>query len=746
MTSPLQTLAQRYNLDLNFHDVFGNFVEASDTSLRLVLSAMGIPADTDDDVQRSLAEKDAKDWRAGLDPVVLFRRGRFAMFGVKVRVPYDCRQMPVLWSITLEDGSDGPNGVFYPDQAPEDAWAPESVNPRTVSVWLNLPTDLPVGYHRLKINADWQNEQTRVEAMALVSPELCYLPSPLSEDKRVWGTSAQLYSLRSENNWGIGDFGDLKDLSKWTSDAGASLIGLNPLHALYPHNPHHFSPYSPSSRLFFNTLYVCIEMIPEYAECQEAQDMVSSNEYQSAFKTLREADLIDYPWVSHLKRQVFNKLFDAFKAQHLEKDTPRAKAFNAFCEQQGKRLELLAIYQALHEKLMHEDDSQWGWPVWPERYQHPQAAGIEQFAWENKDRVTYFKYLQWLIDQQLEAAQAEAKQQGQPIGLYLDLAVGADRAGYDLWCDQDLYSFEASLGCPPDLFNQLGQNWGLPPIVPERFTEGEYEPFITMLRQNMRHAGALRFDHALSLFRVYWVPQAATAKDGAYVRYPSEHLLAILAIESHRNKCLVIGEDLGTIPDFVTETLADWKVLSYKVFFFEKGENNSMLPPEAYPHNALVTFSTHDLPTLRGYWEGADIKLREDLELFPNEDARQHELNARPNDKRSIVEALVQQGLVAGEHVDLLVNDPNLPEPVLEGVHRWIARTPCLLQMIQLEDLTLLKDQMNMPGTTNEHPNWRRRLPVSLKALRDLASARQVLDAVKQEPNRQALGDFQPVA
>lgn len=477
----------------------------------------------------------------------------------------------------------------------------------------------------------------------------CYQPEVL-ENERLWGFMTQLYGLRSQRNWGIGDFGDLRRLIEIAARLGAALVGVNPLHATQG------SPYSPSSRHALNVLYI------------DVQAFEPSDKLRKRAKVLRDAELVDYEAVRRLKLEVLEAVF---------KKQKRKVALPA------RGLRDFAVFEALREKYGG------GWQSWPEPYRDPRSAKVAAFAKDNP-RVAFHAWLQWLAREQLDAAQRYAHELGMPIGLYVDLALGADRGGAELWSDQDSYALGVSCGAPPDEFNPLGQDWGLPPYSPRALRAKAYQPFVDLLRANMPQGGALRMDHVMALSRLWWIPQGEKPERGGYVHYPFHELLAVLAAESRRARCLVIGEDLGTVTPEMRAALNAAGVLSYRPLLFESG------PPAAYPREALVCVSTHDLPTWRGYWEVHDLKLRKRLKLTKDFD---HEVAMREADKKKVAAALEQEGF------DLSAR----------SAHAFIARTPAKLAMLQPEDVFGMLEQANLPGTVDQHPNWRRKLPVPLE-------------------------------
>ena len=484
-----------------------------------------------------------------------------------------------------------------------------------------------------------------------VEPGACYQPDVLQQ-KRLWGFMVQLYGLRSERNWGIGDFTDLRNLADIAAELGAGVIGVNPLHATQG------SPYSPSSRHALNVLYIDVEALPGFE---------SSDKLRKRLRALRESELVDYEGVRQAKLEALEAIF--------KKTKPKVQVTGSY-----------PVFEALREKFGG------GWQSWPKQYQNPGSPAVKAFAKKNASRVAFHAWLQQLARGQLEAVQRHTQELGMPLGLYVDLALGADRGGAEVWADQDAFAVDASCGAPPDEFNPRGQDWGLPPYSPRALRAKAYRPFIDLLRANMPVGGALRMDHVMALSRLWWIPQGAKPERGGYVNYPFRELLAVLAAESRRARCLVVGEDLGTVPAELRSALNEAGVLSYRPLLFEKNAQGEFCAPEAYPREALVCVSTHDLPTWRGYWDATDLKLRQELGLTVD---FQKEMESREGEKKKL-EKIVDRSA--------------------QSAHAFIARTPAKLAMLQPEDVFELLEQANLPGTVDQHPNWRRKLPLALEA------------------------------
>ncbi len=379
------------------------------------------------------------------------------------------------------------------------------------------------------------------------------------------------------------------------------------------------------------------------------------------------------------------------------------------------RLRQQTLFEALQEHFHRNDAKVWGWPVWPEQYRRPDAPEVLAFAAANIERIEFYEYLQWEAMRQLDRAAATARELGFGVGIYQDLAISIDRGGAESWANQHLYAVGASVGAPPDEVNLKGQNWGLPPLRPDALRAQRYEPFIATLRANMRAAGALRIDHVMGLYRLYWIAPGASAVEGAYVHYPFDDLLTVLALESERNQCLVIGEDLGTVPDEVREGLRRTRVMSYRVLYFERNDAQEYKSPGEYPVDALVAASTHDLATLAGFWEGYDLEVRRRLDLFPSEDVRLDVVATRAKELERLRHALDREQVVPAD--DSVAKTPVMTPQLADAIHVYLGRTPSRLFVVQLEDVLGIKEQANMPGTVHEQPNWRRRLPLTLSQM-----------------------------
>ena len=537
------------------------------------------------------------------------------------------------------------------------------------------PTDLPVGTYRLHLT---DASSLTEEASLIVAP-----PRAFDGDfDRCWLLAVQLYGVRSARNWGIGDFTDLEGLLELAGHLGADGVGLNPLHALFDDRPADCSPYSPNSRLFLNPLYIDVEKLAEFPPRVLAE---SSN----TIVMLRASDIVDYAAVAELKWRALRLAFKKFRA---DPKRARQRDFEKFRAERAPLLSRFACFEVLRHKFNKP------WWDWPKQWRQPDDVKLAKLqAGADAAEIEFAEFVQWTADRQLQSCRDLAARLGMKVGLFLDVAVGVQSDGFDAWNEQAAISRHLAVGAPPDPLNTAGQNWGLAGFNAAGLEIQSFEPYREMLRASMRHAGAIRLDHVLGLKRLYLVPHGFAANNGVYVQMPFEALLAATAQESVAHRCVVIGEDLGTVPEGFREQMADWGIWSYQVMMFERDDHGSFRGIDHYAPNALVTFNTHDLSTYAGWRSLSDLALKRSLGIDPGEsdDARWRALTM-------LTDVLRHHAI---DHHDLY------------AVAGFLARTKSRLLAISLEDLLGVIDQPNIPGTVNEHPNWRRRLPLAIDGI-----------------------------
>ena len=703
----LDQLCQCYGIAADYTDIWGKLHPVAPSTKQAILAAMGVITTQKANLQQALLEYTERSWRRPLPPVQVCRQPDPPR--ILLSIPENCAVREFHWHLHLEFGQRESGRLCPKDlDVAEKCRIDETDFARYI---FSLPEPIAIGYHQFIL----ESAEIRAEMSLIVTPERCYRPPALAESARIWGLSLQLYALRSRRNWGIGDFSDLQGVLKCAAALGADVVGLNPLHALFIHNPGQISPYTPSSRQFINVLYLDVEAMAGYAECVAARELVAEASFQAQLRALRAGELVDYSSIAAVKLQLFELVYRSFREHYIEAESARAREFREFQGQQGDVLFRYSLYEALQEHFKSIDSDFWGWPVWPEPYRNSESPEVEEFAALHHRRIEFYSYLQWQAAEQLAAVGRQSLELGLGVGLYQDLALSVARDSAETWSNQQLYALDASIGAPPDDFSPKGQNWGLPPMVPEQLQQRAYQPFIDLLRSNMRYAGAIRIDHVMGLMRLYWIPEGSDPTVGSYVSYPLDDLLGIIALESQRNRCLVIGEDLGTVPPELRRTLAASDILSYRLLYFEKTAAGEFLAPDAYPHRSLVAVTTHDLPTLNGYWQGRDLAVRDALNLYPSPELRARLFQARAEDRNRLQQALAQQQLLPSG----LELNPDFPAPMpysaIRAIHVYLARSPAVILSVQLEDVFGQAEQVNLPGTVDEYPNWRRKLELDLE-------------------------------
>lgn len=705
--SVIEKLVEIRGIESNYVDAWGKPATVSEESKARLLETMGYTVSDESVLQTELNQFVANNWMQPLNPVQVNREGEQVVCAV--RLPIELVNDSYDLHFVLEDGTE-----LHQKIVPSDG---ELINVAHIDdiefqeYIVDIQHTLPLGYHDLQLLGD--DGDKIAEMRQIIAPKSCYKPDNIAEGNKVWGLSVQLYCLRSEKNWGVGDFSDLTYLIKESGRQGAQFVGLNPIHALYPANPDACSPYGPSSRRWLNFIYIDVTKLDGY-EDESVQAIVNAPEFQAALTHVRNVDYVDYDAVVKLKLQVLNAVFEVQWKKSLSKNTKLNKAFKAFIAEGGESLEMLATYDAIQEKLASEGKASWGWPVFPNELNEFHKPGVEKFFKANSKTVKFYMFLQWQAALQLEAAQNTAYQSGMSIGIYRDLAVGVSEGSAEIWGNRDLYITEASVGAPPDVLGPLGQNWGLPPMDPETLYQQQYQPIIDLFSSNMKSAGALRIDHVMALLRLWWVPKGENAKAGGYVYYPVDDLLGILALESHRNENLVIGEDLGTVPDEIRIKLAENGVHSYRVFFFEQAKDGGFYSPHHYPVQSMSTLTTHDMPTLTGFWHCLDLEKGKELGLYPSDEILQELYTSRHDNKQQILDTLHGHFSIP-DWMGREVEHVGMVKELNHGMQYHMAKGSSALLSLQLEDWLEMDKPVNIPGTFKEYPNWKRKLTRNLE-------------------------------
>ena len=717
----------------------GGIYPTSFETKKALLKALGFPVDTPKEAQNSLRTFLEKPYKRALPPVVVARREQKTI-SVPVTFSVGEKKGTLSYEVVLENGEKLSGKKDFSDLPVTEKKTIGKQKYEQRALIIDVP-DL-LGYHTLAVSGDSVLKQGRKMSF-IVAPEKCYMPEMMKQGGRPWGFPLQLYALRSEHNWGIGDFTDLKEMSNVAKAFGADVVGINPINVAFASDWETASPYYSSSRLFLNPLYIDIDAIKGAAVV--LKKWKASADVKAKLKKAKASALVDYATVGSLKAEALRLLFVAFKGD---------KDFDAFCADGGKELEAAALYQALsvffvndrgrhasREDLERALDSKAamedlslrkgnGFKSWGKAYASPNTEASRRFAADHADDIRFYKFMFWIADRQFQAASDESGKQGLEIGLYQDLAVGVASESAETWGAQELFATELSIGSPPDMFNANGQEWGVAPMRPDVMRDEAYASYRRILAANMKRAGAVRIDHVMGLVRLFCIPRG---EKGAYIKYNVEDMIGIVALESCRNKCLVVGEDLGVVPDFFRGMLEKAGILSFRVFRYEQTSDGRYKPLSAYPKTALVAAGTHDMPTLAGYWLGTDIAAAKRIGLMDDERCA-FACNLRRKDRQAVVETLAQSGrwFVTPQAFDAEINGDEMPPRFTETLYSYLATAPCCLLLVQLEDILEQKEQMNMPGTNTEYPNWRCKLSKTVAELRDCEKMKSICGIIRQ--------------
>jgi 4-alpha-glucanotransferase len=667
----LLRLTAAYGVVPDFWGFDGSHRQVGASTLIAVLDALGVDASSPERIDVAITHVEDMPWRRTLPPVVVVRQGRHAH--VPVHVPHGD---PVgVWLELDAEAGGGRRDLVQADVLVD----PRSVDGRLMGrATFTIPTDLPLGWHVMQATGP----SASARSVVVVTPSTLELPEQLRTG-RAWGFMAQLYSVRSRASWGVGDFADLAELG-WLSarTCGADFLLVNPLHSAEPAGPMTPSPYLPTTRRFVSPLYIRVEDVRETAYLSAADRALVEWAAEPAISLDSDAGPIDRDVAWTAKRSALEIVFTA------PRSAARQAAFDEFRREQGEGLEDFALWCALAERYE-------GAP-WPAEANDISSDLVDRARVELAERVDFHCWLQWVADSQLADAQRAALAGGMSIGIMHDLAVGVHPEGADVWALGDVLARGATVGAPPDMYNQQGQNWSQPPWRPDELARVAYRPYRDLLRTVLRHAGAIRIDHVIGLFRLWWIPEGAAAGEGAYVRYDHEALIGILALEAHRAGAVVIGEDLGVFEPWVRDYLTERGILGTSILWFEKDQNGRPLAPEHYRRLALASVTTHDLPPTAGYLAEEHVALRERLGLLtePVADVR---AQARA-EREEMVAVLRGRGLVGA--------DPSERE-LVEALHRLILATPAALIGVSLADAVGERRAQNQPGTDQEYPNWK---------------------------------------
>jgi 4-alpha-glucanotransferase len=697
-----------------FWDIWGHHHTTTCESKRAIVRALGFDAGDAAGLERSLRERERQEWLRVVPPVVVASVSGAREF--PVYVPAGSVSEPAVVTVRAEDGTT--HEFTLPLAGLAETASMQLDGRARVRRLARLPIALPLGYHDVTV----QHAGVSAAMRFIVTPDRAWTHPHLAAGGKLAGVAVSLYGVRSARNWGCGDFRDLLQVVDWVAEeVDGSFVSLNPLHAIHNRRPFNTSPYLPNCTFYQNFIYLDVEGIEDFTRSRRAQCDWESPATRAEVAALRAAEVVEYERVSALKLRLLKLAFAGFLREY-EHGSPRADEFRAFVAREGGLLDRFATYCALDEYLHRRNPDFWLWTQWPPEYQDPESEATRAFRRKHWRLVTFYQYLQWQIDVQLAKAQEYARGK-LALGLYHDLALATDSFGSDLWANRPFYVTGCRVGSPPDDFAPKGQDWGFPPPHSAHHREDGYRLYVESIRKNCRHGGALRIDHVMRLFRLYWIPDESDATHGAYVRERYEDLVRILALESVRNRVVVIGEDLGTVEPFVRDTLRRFGILSYRLFYFERKEGGAFKPTSDYPAQALVSSTTHDLPTIAGFWTGEDIRVRHRAGMLDDEGVRS-QTESRQRDKQGMLDVLHSEGLLPAYVPREAGRIPELTGELHNAIIGFLASTPSQLLCINQEDLTKELSQQNLPSTTWQYPNWARKMRFSIEDLRTAKEAR----------------------
>ena len=698
------SLAALAGIAVNWIDAYDQPQTVSPASLRTMLATLGLPCDSQRQADESRARLQQINRAAGLPPLIT------AEVGKDIVLPEQCGLEGQSCLITLESGEQLARTISTPTQSGNGAPTIAAID--------------AYGYHRLQVAG-----LDGMEVTLAVAPPRCYGVADAfldqgKSDRRGWGLALQLYGLRSDDDGGIGNFGGLAQLAAKAGKEGAAALAISPVHAMFAADASRFSPYSPSSRLFLNALHIDPAAVLGRDAMRQALGEAGP-EAMARHQRLEQAQQIDWRVAGVHRMQLLRRLYAMFRMQ--ERLPPELAAFRL---QGGRALADHALFETVHQSLVTSSNNAEAvasdWRRWPERYHRPDSSALRSIAEEQASEIDFHIFLQWQAARGLQHAQQAARDGGMAVGLIADLAVGADNGGSQSWSHSTEIIAGLSVGAPPDLLNTRGQNWGIGAFSPLAMRAEGFRSYIAMLRAVFAHAGGVRIDHVMGLTRLWLTPEGADANDGAYLRYPARDLLRLIALESWRHRAIVIGEDLGTVPEGFDAELDRTGLMGIGVLWFEREEKRFM-PPQTWPAQAIATTSTHDLPTVAGWWSGRDIGWRTQLDLLTPGTTEAETRSERDQDRSLLWRALLAADCVSGEQPDAAH-----PEAVVDGAAAFIAQTPAPLALLPVEDLLGLEEQPNLPGTVAIHPNWQRRLPATADSLLEQIPCRRRMRLLKR--------------
>ena len=703
MNNSWDLLLKKLGIAKTFYDAMQKQYTVEDEALLKMVNYLGYPLKKIEDSAELLQKIEDKRWQSVLEPIYIVRSNN------KTFEKSDSKMFDL--NIATQEGKE--IVVQHQTQLTEEKKIGRSIY---VKLQVTITSDMEPQYYDLRVNLQGK----KYGSVLAITPDKCYLPDVLQQ-RKLWGYAVQLYSLVSRRNWGIGDFTDLKNFVKICARQGADVIGVNPMNVLQHDFPENASPYSSISRLFLNPIYIDVEEVFGFEE-----QMLESREEE--LKQARNSENIDYSTVYNLKIDCLREIFAKWQKN---KDGEEYKKFTEFCAEQGSDLDNLAVYQVIYS--VYHDKAYRGWRDWPQELQNPNGLAVVKFKNKHKNEVMFFKFLQYIAFEQLKNVYKQIKESGLQIGLYRDLPVGVNKDSEELWSGNDLFIKECGAGAPPDVFFPTGQKWCLGAFNPTSLKNNAYKPYIKILRAAMQGAGALRIDHVMGLMRLYIIPDCGN--DGTYIYYNFDEMLGIVALESYLNKCMVVGESIGNVPDGFLAKIEERGIYSLSVLWAERWNGlGDFKQPCDFPQKAFCSVGTHDMAPLKMRWFGYDIETMYNLKMLSDED-RVNQYKGREDERCRLLKALDNSGSWPQDKPrqgDCLYGE-GYPNGITEAVEKFVSQSASEVYLAQLEDIFGVEVLQNLPGTDRDkHPNWRRKLPVCLEDLENTEEMRRARAEIKR--------------
>lgn len=719
----LNELSEKLGILLSFTDFGTGMVYTADSkSKRAICTAMGYPAQTNKAVLKSLEKYEKEQWLCQTAPTDVVYDTQISPFIFEMSLPKAYEQDKILFQLKREDGTYFDGYFFFKDMPLISEKNIDETIYQKRRIYLFIEVSL--GYHSMHFQL---RDGTCFDKYLIVVPKQCYQPAFVQEGKHIYGFPLQLYALRSQKNWGIGDFSDLKSFIPIAEKVGADVIGVNPLNVLFADTPEDASPYCASSRLFLNPLYADITAISEIQDLKESERIGMTEYIQSLQNNLQ----VQYTAVSSLKEVYFEKLYRIFCEKNFDETgqpiTKRGTDFISFCHEKGNNLLSFAVFQLLRSDFIKQEKTALWWK-WDKEYQDINSSTIQAYIHTHRHEIDLIRYQQFVINEQYDDLIQHFKKSKLSVGLYTDLPVGVCANSAEVWSNQNVFMQGVTTGAPPDVFNRNGQDWSLAPFNPYCLEQTGYKAYIDVIRQAMKGAGAVRIDHAFGLERLYLRVKKAT---GAYLKYNFKAFMGIVALESVRNQCLVVAEDLGTAPLGFTEKMGQAKTLSFKILHYQRA-GDRLIEPQHYPYHSLIATGTHDLPSYSAFWKGLDLELGLQQKTITQAQYRMHRKN-RKSDKELFVKTFQSKNYPMPDNLGTIKSaDTSVPEWFIPNVYRFLSETNSQLLLVRLEDILGQDEQINLPGTYLEYPNWRYKLPILIEDLIHDKRFNQICDIVMQ--------------